>query len=96
MFRRNCFDNVTLKKGPDFLGDVGGEYPPHHPKNRKFFIECDIVKLLRLMPSQGKICKKGVHVGRVPHMHTFFAESLAQAEQLRSDKNQDNCRFFAG
>ena len=38
--------------------------------------------LLRLKPSLGNIRKKGVHVGRVPHMHTFFAESLAQAEQL--------------
>ena len=28
------------------MGDVGGEYPPHHPKNRKFFIECDIVKVV--------------------------------------------------
>ena len=34
------------------------------------------------MLSQGKIRKKGVHVEHTPHMHTFFAESLAQAEQL--------------
>ena len=36
--------------------------------------------MFRLKPSQGKIRKKGVRVGRTPHIHTFFAESLAQAE----------------
>jgi len=43
------FDNVTLKEESDFLGDVGGvNTPSHHPKNRKLFIECDIVKVVTL------------------------------------------------
>ena len=42
--------------------------------------------------------KKGVHVGRTPHMHTFFAESLAQAEQLQNmnKRNYKGTNFFSG